>query len=190
MALTEEDKKRIKEEEEYRKKVREEEEYRRQLHQDTQPTRHKKKTKRNWKKIIIFAVVIFAVLVVLGAVAGEPETDTTASQQANTTTTPTPTTTEIEVPCLTAKISHSSTQLHVENYSDYDWDADIILGVGGLFGDRYKYRTEVPIGQKVSIGLANFVDNKGNRFNPYQQAFNSVLISERSRLCDYEATVK
>lgn len=92
---------------------------------------------------------------------------------------------------LKAEVSYSQTQLTVANNGSVDWNAKItIYSDKGLFSGGYEYRTPIPAGEEVTVGLALFADSKGNRFNPYQKIMREVLVVDTNTLCDYYAEFK
>ena len=123
-------------------------------------------------------------------------TDTEESKPDNSTgttqSTPslTPAPTEHETCTLDVDVKYSATQLEVTNFGFFDWtDLEIKINSGLLSGD-YQYRTVIEIGTTHTIGLIQFADSKGNRFNPYEQKIQKIFIVDRNTLCDYYAEVK
>ena len=122
-------------------------------------------------------------------------TDTEESKPDNSTSTtqstssPTPVPTEYETCSLNAKVTYSTTQLKVSNLGNFDWTDVVIKINSGLISGGYQYKATIKANTTHTIGLMQFADSKGNRFNPYEKKLQSIFITDRATLCDYYAEV-
>ncbi len=181
MELTEEEKKKIAEEEKYRAEVRQ------------------NIGKTPWwkpKGCLAWTVTIFILFFLGMGFLGSFFTSKNKTQPSTQSAIPTIVPTKIQVKeddscTLKAEITYSQTQLKVTNNGKFDWKARVtIYSGGGLFSGGYLYKTPIPAGEEITIGLALFADSKGNRFNPFEKKMQSVLILDENTYCDYEAEVE
>lgn len=157
---------------------------------------------RSWFRrhpILTFLGLIFLTPVILiwimAFAVGLSGTDTEESKPDNSTSatqsTPssTPVSTEYETCTLNADVKYSTTQLEVTNFGNFDWTDVVIKINSGLLSGGYQYKTVIEAGTTYTIGLMQFADSKGNRFNPYELKIQNIFITDRNTLCDYYAEV-
>ncbi len=181
MELTEEEKRKIAAEEKYRAEVKQ------------------NIGKTPWwkpKGCLAWVVTIFILFFLGMGFLGSFFTSKNKTQPSTQSAIPTIVPTKIQVKeddscTLKAKVSYSQTQLKIANNGSVDWNAKItIYSDRGLFSGGYEYRTPIPAGEEITIGLALFADSKGNRFNPFQKIMREILVVDTNTLCDYFAEFK
>ncbi len=148
MSLTEEEKKKIEEEEAYRAQTR------------SVPGNRKKGP--GCFIILLIIIVGIPLLATFFFTVINPAKFTNDSKQT-TVSTPTPTTTlATEEACtLQAKVTYTETQLIIENNGKFDWDAEIELNSGFFGGGGYEHRAEIPSGNTYTVGYFVLADHIG-----------------------------
>lgn len=69
---------------------------------------------------------------------------------------------------LNVRVNYSDGQIHVANLNSYDW-VDVEFKINsGLFSDGYfSKRGLIKAGYEYSVGIMQFANSKGERFNPF-----------------------
>lgn len=180
MSLTEEEKRKIEEEEKYRTQVK--------------SGIGSKKKGPGCFTILLIVFVGIPLLATFFFTVINPAKFTNDSKQT-TVSTPTPTTistTEEEEACtLQAKVTlNDEVQLIITNNGKFDWNEVVIKINSGLFSGGYEHKTQIPAGTTYTVGLMQFADDKGNRFNPFQQVVKEIFITDRNTFCDWYTEVE
>ena len=79
---------------------------------------------------------------------------------------------------LNAAARVSSTQFIITNNDSWNWTNVTIELNSGLLRGGYKYRANtIEHGKSITVGLANFAKNNGERFNPFSIKAQNVTIT-------------
>ena len=62
-----------------------------------------------------------------------------------------------------------------------EWDARIEIN------NDYQNKAKIPAGTVYKVGLMQFADKQGNRFNPYQQIVKNAYVFDEESGCSYES---
>ncbi len=194
MALTSEDKKRLEEEEAYRAKVREEEKYRHELRSKsvldhprvspTNPSRSRLLIRvAKIVGILLFTFFLFGFIVQVTGI--DKKLPPLAPEPTSTLT---PTETPYPTPCrLNGSIGLNDTQVSITNNGMTDWTQATIDINGSIIVSGYTYSATIPAGQKVTIGMMNFVNSKGERYNPFSNVPRKITVYFGDGSCKLEA---
>jgi hypothetical protein len=175
MALSEEDKKRVEEEEAYRAKLQEEEDYRNQLKAKRSGKPVKKKGRSLWKTILIIFVCVSILNFIINQITGKN------SPQGSSVTTPTPS----RQATFVASVNFTGNQFVISNL-----DTHTCENAKMQVNDNYElngYKLESGLNSVTQsgevtvykVGAAQFATKDGTRFNPYATKPTKFFISCR-----------
>lgn len=158
MALTDEEKRKIEEEEGYRAELK------KQLGDETEP----KREERKGMGCLVWCIIIFVSLIALGGIIS-------SSSSGNKTSTSPLSDTDSSQRELVGDIEFTGTQFIISNLEKTDWKL-----CSFEVNEKYRYPTktsdwaegqkidEIKAGETITVGFSNFTLKDGTRFNAFQ----------------------
>lgn len=175
MPLTEEEKRKIEEEERYRTQV-----------SGASGSRKKGPGCFTILLIIFVGIPLLATFFIL---AVNPAKNSNDSKQTNLPT-PTPTTTyPTEEACtLQVKASYTKSAFVITNNGNYDWNAVITIYTYSPSGENsYEAQALIPAGTEQSVLYTSFSKSpKGTEFNPYGENVKIIHVFDKNTSCAQE----
>jgi len=78
---------------------------------------------------------------------------------------------------LDAKVNFSNGQVHITNKNSYNWSGVELRINSGVFNKGYFTRARImEAGESYTVGIMQFANKKGERFNPYSMKAQTITI--------------